>query len=471
MVPEQRVTQGVNIHPASLAQNYGETVVILVDDKKRDLNGCTLIARHLRDLGVETKLEPLEAFRAVLAAYRPGMIIFNHLTASHLAAWSRRLADMGVLTAVLPNEGIIYDEGQMRFMAGRYHNDAHIDYYFCWNEPHRRALIEEGLEADRIKVVGVPRFDFYFRPWSQIYEFKNRRKTTRPRILVCTNFQLAKFWELPRSEGERIFAPWAKVIPLLRDYWRGIGAHWRSRTRFLEYLNALVESDKFEVVLRPHPREQLEFYEKWIAPLPPEKARHVDYQPTIDISTLILDCDLEISCETCTTAIESWIARKPTVELIFERDPMWYRAEHAAANVECDDPDELVGIVEAALRAPEQPEKRDTRLAHLQKWCSNLSGEASLEVARIAAEAIKLKKPSDWSKLEFGDYRRAWKLKFYASLDRAYHFDPLLRLKRMFFGSKYALAGVRYEKSIKPSDVRRARDAMDMAVMKLESSR
>ncbi len=455
--------------PPQAKQTF-EPVVILVDDRKRDLNGCSLIAKHLRDQGVEVKLEPLEAFRAVLAAHRPGMIIFNHLTASHLASWSRRLADMGVLTAVLPNEGIVYDEGEMRFMAGRYHNNAHIDFYFCWNEPHRQALIEEGLKPESVKVIGVPRFDFYFRPWSQIYEFKNRPPATRPRVLVCTNFQTAKFWELPREEGDRFFSGWSKTIPLLRDYWRGIEAHWRGRTRFLDYLNALVDSGKFEVVLRPHPREQLTFYEDWLAALPPEKAKHVDYQPSVNISTLILDCDLEISCETCTTAIESWIARKPTVELIFERNPIWYRAEHAAANVECDDPRKLVEVVEAQLRKPQDAAKMETRREHLEKWCSRLDGDSSLQVASIAADAIKRKKPADWSRLTLRDYRRGWKLKLYGAIGQAYHFDAFLKLKQLVFGSKYAFKRMTYEKSIKPGDVRKAREILENAAAETTAS-
>jgi len=115
-------------------------VVILVDSKTRDLDVATLIAFHLRKLGVECHLEPLEADRAVAAAYRPAMIVFNHLTASHLVAYSKRLAEMGVLTAVLPNEGIQYDDDASRFYAGRHHNGAHIDYFFCWNERHRETI-------------------------------------------------------------------------------------------------------------------------------------------------------------------------------------------------------------------------------------------------------------------------------------------------------------------------------------------
>src|SRR5258706_9352795 len=87
--------------------------VLLVDSKTRDLPVAALIAHHLNALGVDCFLEPLEAYRAVLGAYRPQLILFNHLTASHLVDYSKRLAQMGVLTAVLPNEGILYDSEVM----------------------------------------------------------------------------------------------------------------------------------------------------------------------------------------------------------------------------------------------------------------------------------------------------------------------------------------------------------------------
>jgi surface carbohydrate biosynthesis protein len=435
-----------------------EPVVLLVDDKKRDLNGAVLIAMHLRRLGVESHLEPLEAFRAVLAAYRPGMVIFNHLTAGHLVAWSRRLADMGVLTAVLPNEGIAYDPHDMAFIAGRHHNGAHVDFNFCWNEPYRRALIEEGAgDRTRMEVVGVPRFDFYFEPWSRILPQLPARDINRPRVLFCTSFQTARFWKLPKADGDKFFAPWFGRIPRVENYWRSIEAHWKSRQRSLDYLDALLKADKFEVILRPHPREDPEFYTRWIAGLPAARRRHLRFDATSPISALILGCDLEISCETCTTAIESWVAGKPTIELVFEHDPMWYCEEHARANIECDDPPKLPGLVEQQLRDPAQSEKREIRRRHLEKWCATPDGGSSLRLAQIVTRAMREKKPADWSKLTANDYRRAAKLLAFRKLGLAYHYDPLLALKRRLFRKRYALKHYVYEKSIKPGDVREAR--------------
>ena len=139
-------------------------VVLLVDNRNRDLAGATLIAHHLKQNSVDCFLEPLESYKGCLAAYRPDMIIFNHLTGNHLVAYSNRLAALGVMVAVLPGEGIIYHKESLKFNAGKFHRGAHIDCFFCWNEEHRLALRETGFNsAVRLEVIGPPRFDFLFR--------------------------------------------------------------------------------------------------------------------------------------------------------------------------------------------------------------------------------------------------------------------------------------------------------------------
>lgn len=433
-----------------------ESVVLLVDDKKRDLAGAALIAVHLQRRGIRCRLEPLEAFRAVLAADRPGMIIFNQLTAGHLVAWSKRLHEMGVLTAVLLNEGIFYDKEDLEYMAGRFHNDGHIDYYFCWNETHKEALLRQGFNKAKIEVVGIPRFDFYFKPWSDMtLGDAVPKKAGRPRILVCTNFQLARYTEYPRKVADDVFSAWAKHIPLYREYWRAIQSHDRARGTILKYLEALTNADKYDIVFRPHPREDPSHYKAWIDN---KRATHPDIRldSGTEISRQILDCDLEISCETCTTAIESWIAGKPTIELIFERDPLLYREEHAQVNIGCDDPAKLVGLVDKYLADPAQPERREIRRAHLEKWCDSPDGTSSEKLAVIVADAIKAKRPVDWNKLAFNDYRRAAKLWLARVIGAAYHFDPLMKFKEIFSSTRHAMKIYSYKKSIKPRDVRQA---------------
>ena len=440
--------------PASRAPR--PRIVALVDDRKRDLAGATLLAHQLDALGVECLLEPLEAYRAALAAHRPSLILFNHLNASHLVAYSRRLHAMGVLTAVLPNEGIVYNADQLKFLSNRHHREAHIDYFFCWNEPHRNALREAGFgPSTHIEAVGVPRFDFYKAPWSRL--FRASRARGRPRLLLCTNFQLARLWELPKSEADKFFSAWVNRIPLYREYWKTVEHAFLGRQRMLDFADALLAADRYELVVRPHPREDPKPYVDWMAALPAAARRWVRIEATASITGLILECDVEISCETCTTALEAWIAGKPTVELIFFRDPMLYHPEHGAASTPCEDPASLPGAVDAVRAGRVEAAVLAARRALLAKWCSSPDGTSTARVAQLIAQAVKAAPAPDWSKLTAADRRRGTKLRLLRNLGLAYHFDPLMPMKLAFNRDRYAGKHYGYEKAIKPREVAAAR--------------
>lgn len=441
-----------------------DPIVILVDNKRRDLPGIALIAHQIRALGVECHLEPLESFRAALGAYRPGMIVFNHVFASHLAAWTKRLADVGVLTAVLSNEGMYLHEDDLEFNSGRYHADAHIDYFFSWNRVHRDGLKKAAVfQNSKIEVVGVPRFDYYFKPWSNLLGHPPAGSRNKPRILACTNFVLSRFYELPREHADRFFLAWVSRMPRYKDYWGAVESHWKSQRRFLEYIKPLVASGKYEIVLRPHPSEVREVYDKWLDALDPVERSRIVYDTQANISAQILDCDLEISGESCTTAVESWIAGKPTVELTFDKHPVLFSTERSSGNVHCENPADIVRLVDEQLANPAQPQLREIRKSYLEKWCATPDGNACRRVAEIAVAAVRSKKPSDWGKLEFVDYRRAMKLRATRMIGHAYHFSPLLPIKSMLFKKKYAIRQFTYDKSIKPGDVAAARRQIENA--------
>jgi hypothetical protein len=59
------------------------------------------------------------------------------------------------------------------------------------------------------------------------------------------------------------------------------------------------------------------------------------------------------------------------------------------------------------------------------------------------------------------DYRRAAKLRAYRLLGEAYHFDPLLKVKRAVLGQKYLAKTLTYDKSIRPRDVEMAKSRLN----------
>ena len=432
-------------------------IVLLVDNKRRDLRSVALLVQQLRHLGCQPFVEPLEAWRGVLAAYHPDVMVFNHLTASHLANYSARLKGLGVKVAVLPNESLIYDPEALAFNCRRRNPNAHVDVYFCWSEVVRDSLLQNGMSrATRLEVLGNPKFDFYFEPWSKLYRETGASPGGRPRLLFCTNFGFAKYQELPPVAADKLFALWSQQIPSYANYWDLIRTNYRCRDRVLDFIATLLRADKYALVLRPHPGEPASFYQDWIQGLPPQLQRQVRLAADDPIHALILNCDLEISCETCTTALESWLCHKPTLELVFEKHPLFYHPEVARLNVECHCPEDLVPLVDQQLAHPEQTEFQARRQAHLKKWCASPNGTTCARIAQALAEVAQEAHPDFSRGLGFADYRRACKLKALQALHLPYNFDPLLRLKARLMPRRYWEMARIYEKTVKPADVARA---------------
>jgi surface carbohydrate biosynthesis protein len=437
-------------------QMPSKNVVLLVDHRDRDLKGCALIAHHLETMSIRVHLEPINAWQAVLGAHRPDFILFNHTNREHLANYTQHLAQMGVLTGVLPNEGLLYNDHVRGYNSQRLPN-LHLDYYFCWNDLHRNCLLANGFEGQtEIITVGVPRFDFYFEPWKNIFKLRAREPNSRPRILLCTNFGYAEWRDRPAADTDRFFSQWSHM-PGYADYRNAIEVSHRSRLRFLDFLKAILSSGKFEVVLKTHPRESRRTYETWIANLSSELQKDLTYVPSdTNITPQILDSDLEISCEKCTTAMESWIARKPTIELIFEKHPLFFDAALSALNSACSSPDQIVAQIERELADPGQTRFDNGRKAHLAKWCHSPDGHAAANVASAVAQALEKRKVKKKIRLNLDDYRRALKLKAYQSIGQPYTFFPLQQIKRQFLGGKkYSKKMLLYDKSVRPGEVKR----------------
>jgi surface carbohydrate biosynthesis protein len=438
-----------------------KNVTLLVDNKWRDLMVATLIAAQLERAGLRCHLEPLEGWRGALAAHKPNLIIFNHLTASHLVEYSRRLADMGVLTAVLPNEGILYDTDVMDYNAGKHHNGAHIDLFFCWNEVHRQALLRCGFDRNtQIEVIGVPRFDFYFAPWSGAFDLQPARPAARPRVLICTNFVFARYFDLPQSVAGEYFREWT-CIPGYRDYWSLIKVNHASRAMFFPFLEKAVAARKFDITLRPHPNEDRALYQKWHDRLSPELKKSVSLDPGANITQLLLNCDVEVACETCTTTLESWVAGKPTVELVLQKHPVFFHPDIANLGPVCDDPSNIAATIEQALLQKPDAATQRQRAEHLRQWCDSPKGDSAAKMAEAVVKSLENQPEPDWSKLRLADFRRGAKLKLLKRLGLPYHFDPLLGVKK-WGGGRYKIKAQAYRKSIRPSDVREARRRLEI---------
>lgn len=432
--------------------------VIFVDSKSRDLLGAALIAYHLEKRGVRCHLEPLEAWRACVGAWKPDFILFNHLSAAHLEGFTRDCKEWGVLIGMLPNEGIFYVDGTLEYNSKKHYPDIHCDRAFAWNEIHREALVAHGFCEDPAAVitVGVPRFDFYKDPWKKVLT-GNSVKRDRPVILMNANFPVAFFKELPDKSADDFFGQFSHM-PVFRPYRQIIDDNWTARNEFHAYLKAIVESGNYHVILRPHPRESPNLYLEWLEAFTPEQRRHIEFLPKAPISELILNVDLEVSCENCTTALEAWIAGKPTISLTFRKNPFFYTPEVGELLPECDDPSQIVAMIKENLQHPEQAEYKEAREKHLRKWVHLVDGRSAERVADEIAGAIASRGRPKRIRLDFGNWRRGLKLRIARLFGEPYNFSPMLFLRRLTKGDlgKPTIRYRSYLKAIRPSEERRA---------------
>lgn len=440
--------------------NDPKRIVLLVDNKRRDLPVAALIGHYVRQLGAELILEPIEAYRSVLAAYRPDMIIFNHLQASHLSNFSGRLKEMGVKVAVLPNEALAFNPEVMRFLSHRYNERTHVDLFLAWNSVQKECLLREGFDGavTRIETVGNPRFDFYFEPWNRLSKLTQPRKKTLPRVLLCTNFILADCKEAPKEHAERVFAIWKKHIKSYENFWSGIESNHRGRAKVLKFYEALLRSGKFEVIMRPHPGEFLRFYTDWVAQLPEDLRSRLFIEHDQPISGLIMDCDLEISCETCTTALESWVAGKPTIKIINEKHPMFYHEQLAGTQAEVAEPELIVAEVERQLADPSQPEFKKAREELLATWLASPKGDSCERIARAVVEVASTSKPNYQRHLTLEDHRRGLKLRLLQRFNLPVNYDPLLAAKKHLQPERFRAKSWVKNKTITQSDIREANE-------------
>jgi len=442
------------------------SVVILIDHKGRDLMGAALIAHQLDKLGIETHLEPLESWKACLNAWKPSMIIFNHLTSKLIANYSRTLRKHGVLTAALLNEGLCLTDNNRLYHSEPQHENLHCDLYMTWNKSHEQCLREHKLctPPENAIAVGVPRFDLYTSPWSNAYKTKHQNDSIH--ILVNTTFAIAHFFKRSEKEQEMLYAALGSgKIPENTDYKRLIKAHYDGMMKLPSFLKPLLEAGKYTITLRPHPREELSFYKEFIAGLPADQQQRIQLNKEESVPEAILNADIILNCEDCTTSVESWMAGKPTITLTFAKDPVFFTKTYADKSPQADTPSELIPLIEDALAHPEQSAYAPQRNEYLNQWIYLPDGKSSIRAAEAIQKVLNEKSPSPNPPKGFSALRRGLKLRLLRLFNEPSHAKLQHIIKRHLSGesTKQSIKYRDYLKAPRPTEEREAREAIRKA--------
>lgn len=436
-------------------------IVFQIDHKGRDLMGAALMAHHLENLGYEVHLEPLQAFKSVITAWKPSMVIVNQLVHSNMTAYSANLKNWGILVGCILNEGLALTEDKRKYLSIPQYDDLHCDLFLTWNTLHRDELIQHEFVTppENAVTVGCPRFDFYKMPWSKL--FLKNRISKRINVLINTTFAVAHFYHRTEEEQKTLIAGMGngKIKDHL-DYKSLIKAHYDGLNKLPEFLTTLLDSDQYNITLRPHPREELSFYTNFIESLPENQQSLIRLDKKEHIQSAILNSDVILNCENCTTSVESWMANKPTITLTFAKHPAFFSSLYADRSPQVSDPAKIIEAIQYALDHPDQEEYQALREEYLEKWLYKVDGQSAQRAAEQIHRVIQEKNPQPKFPKDFTSLRRGLKLRILHLINEPSHAKPNQIIKRILKGEhvKQTLRYRNYLKAVRPSE---AKDAVD----------
>lgn len=419
-------------------------ILFAVDHKWRDLAGHVYAGLLLEQRGHQVDYTRNNLEKNCIWASKPDLVVMNHLLPHKKQQFAKFLNKQNIKVAILPTEGMPTLDGMRNYAGGKDCDLSGVDLHFTWSQAMAEVLHEnKTIARDKIVVAGVPRFDFYRQPLKSIlnksaFLEKYHLNPRFPLITLATNFTQASFFtanqDFYRNNAQKhgfdkvfedLFGD-ATDIPR-RDY--------LSRELFLDAFVALVgHFPEVNFVLKLHPSEDHQYYQDLIHKKLSSAAARVRIIAHEYIWDVLNATDIELN-RSCTTAIESWLLGKPTIEMQLNPDEFYFSAEFASGSDLVRSTDALIATVSHYLAGGEIPDSlQQAREKFLQTWCNSPDGDAT----RIVVEHIHRLLDAEKRPQGSGASAVNWKRRFLSHvLSLGDYFGHDLRV----YGVKNTLAG------------------------------
>ena len=293
-------------------------IAIIVDHPQRDLAGLVLTAFRLCQEGITCHLVPLNMQDRELWALAPDFVLLNFARrgTEQLAV---QLRDARIKYGVLDTEGGVWGS-LSEYSNTLWEIRSLLQGAKCvcaWGPAIADHVLKEGFfNRSQVTVTGCPRFDLYHSQWRSILAVDSATTAHEPRkrILINTNFTFSnpKFASVDRHlECVQQDMGWslARAMSVLSAGRAGLEAT-------IEMVRNLSRDfPRSEIILRPHPFEQGEYYRTRLATL-----QNVSIDGNGPVQLQIYRADVVVQ-RSCTTAIEAGMASVPTLS------PRWVSPE------------------------------------------------------------------------------------------------------------------------------------------------
>lgn len=411
-------------------------ILILVDIAQRDLPGYALLKEVLEagynaEVCLCRSLEP----KTQAHLFRPHVVILPMVYVKGYQQLAYYFKSKGTFVVFLATEGypIVVEDDYMDHLAGRYSDFRPIDLNLVWcQELADRVVRHRTMSADRVQVVGLPRFDFYHPSFSRLRmkrsDFNERHGLDPefPTVTWASNFPGVILSAKEHQSG--IEAGNFMHVRALRDAEKLLNNDVVGLRQTSENLIRWVgEYKKVNFVIRPHPQDDRATFIGFADRMKRRGVHRVAVVHEGPILDVLSASDILLQ-RGCTTAIEAALMGLPVIETRFNPEELYQDPSRDNCLDLATNYDEMKQALERYLVGGKiPPGQLERREKYVRRWFYKMDGLRTVEAADRMLEFCK----SNPSPL---DYRRSDFIRgiFTLILQRTLFWFRLRRIQRSY---------------------------------------
>lgn len=287
-----------------------KTVYIPVEIKCREFLGKLILASYFLKDGWQVVIGEHGYVRDYALQHRGGVYFekdFYHLRNATI----KKLHRKGFIVYAWDEEGLsIGDSQQYCLRQVDQETLSNCDRIITWGNYQKDIIIKEfPLYKEKLFSLGNPRIDLLRRRNRVLYqrELEIIREKYGNYVLFNSNFASVTTPEILVDSKRILFSHQNNANDIWRSFLPAIEEQKRTLKILLTTIKKLAEVIPENIIIRPHPTENSHF---WVREF--EEYPNVKVIKKYDVNSWILGADVVIH-NSCTTGIESYIARKPVI--------------------------------------------------------------------------------------------------------------------------------------------------------------
>jgi len=364
-----------------MAPKPAKIIYFPMEIASRELDSRLLLAAIAASHGFEVVLGQKWLIERNIEYMTPGVYLSKTLTVRD-AKMLQRAKEAGYITAAIDEEipGLVVhdrkfwwvsrgavDATDLIFLPGTYNSSAFAASF--------------GLEEGRVRRASNPRWDLLREELRSVFaeEVADLRRRYGDFILVNSNLGATNSKKGDARQMIQGLIDQGKVdandTELLRDLDQIVEMEFQNRAALIELLPLLVERfPNQRIILRPHPSEEVENWQKWLADCPGvEIVREGAAVPWILAAHILVHTN-------CTTGVEAIALDKPSICLVPAENPANRRYLANVVNPIATSAAGAVAEIERVFAAPER--------CYSENMTACFRDSLSFDPKRLGAESI-----------------------------------------------------------------------------------